>query len=460
MPWMQSFPTAKVTHMETVASDHSILMLDTRPVVKKAKKRFAFDRKWLQYEEVNQVVNQAWNTRQQGSKSFKVTKKIKECRMALLTWNKLLNGNAKEDINRIKGEIECAKQSPNGSRGQDIAIKLKKLEAIYKKEEIFWAQKARNKWLREGDRNTAYFHAVVANRRGRNRITKIEKMTGSWCNTEQEMGEEIAKYFQHLFTSSQPSEFEEIFGGIPRTITVDMNKSLTRQVSEAEIRRAIFSMQPNKAPGPDGMSPIFYQKFWNIVKKDVVAAILNFFSNDFMSTAFNETMITLILKIDSPSNLTHYRPISLCNVVYKIVSKILANRLKVALKHCISQAQAAFVPGRQILDNVILAHEFVHHFNNMRIGKEGFMALKLDMSKAYDRVEWVFLVEVMNKMGFCPLWIKWVCNYINSVSYSFNVNGEKVGFVRPSRGIRQSDPLSHYLFLICSEGLSSLLKQA
>lgn len=460
MPWIQSFPTAKVTHMETVASDHSILMLDTQPAVKKVRRRFTFDRKWLQYEEVDQVVSQAWNTRQQGSKSFKVTKKIKVCRMALLTWNKKLNGNAKEEINRIKGEIERAKQSPNGSGGQEIAIKLKELEAAYKKEEIFWAQKARNRWLREGDRNTAFFHAVVANKRRRNRISKIEKMSGGWCNTEQEMGEEIAKYFQHLFTSSQPSDFEEILGGIPRTITVDMNKSLTRPVSEDEIRRALFSMQPNTAPGPDGMSPIFYQKFWSIVKKDVVSAILNFFSNGFMSTAFNETLITLIPKIDSPSNLAHYRPISLCNVVYKIISKILANRMKVALKLCISQAQAAFVPGRQILDNVILAHEFVHHLNNMRSGKEGFMALKLDMSKAYDKVEWMFLAEVMNKMGFCPLWIKWVCNCINSVSYSFNVNGEKVGFIRPSRGIRQGDPLSPYLFLICAEGLSSLLKQA
>ena len=116
----------------------------------------------------------------------------------------------------------------------------------------------------------------------------------------------------------------------------------------------------------------------------------------------NHTFISLILKIKAPSSVTNFRPISLCNVVYKIISKTLAERMKSFLPISISESQAAFVPGRQILDNVDIAHEFMHHLNNCRKGNDGFLALKLDMSKAYDRVEWSFVEQMLKKMGFDP----------------------------------------------------------
>ena len=130
------------------------------------------------------------------------------------------------------------------------------------------------------------------------------------------------------------------------------------------------------------------------------------------------------------------------------------------LDACISKNQAAFVPGRQILDNVIISHECLHYLKNKRKGNNGFFALKLDMSKAYDRVEWNFLEEIMHRMGFCDKWTTWIMSCIKTVTYSFNVNGEVREYVRPERGIRQGDPLSPYLFLICSEGLTNLIQKA
>uniref|UniRef100_A0A8R7ULM8 Reverse transcriptase domain-containing protein n=1 Tax=Triticum urartu TaxID=4572 RepID=A0A8R7ULM8_TRIUA len=152
-------------------------------------------------------------------------------------------------------------------------------------------------------------------------------------------------------------------------------------------------------------------------------------------------------------------PISLCNVVYKLISKVLANRLKQILPHVISPNQSAFIPGRLITDNILLAYECTHYMHR-RKGKEGYAVVKLDMSKAYDRVEWHFLEKMMRKLGFNELWISRIMMCVTSVSYKIKVNGEYTDTIIPHRGFRQGDPLSPYLFLICAESFSSLLNTA
>lgn len=360
----------------------------------------------------------------------------------------------------LKKEIkETKERTDGGSRAHLINIK-KKLAEAYKREEIFWSQKARVQWLKEGDKNTGYFHAIITGRRKRNRISVLQKRSGEWCEGEEETCKEILDYFTQIFSSDKPGDFAEILQGIPQTVTAAMNRKLIRPVTDQEISQAVFSMHPNKSPGPDGMSPAFFQKFWHVIKSDVIQAVHSFFHSGFLLKSINETLINLIPKTDAPCTMTDFRPISLCNVLYKIISKVLTNRFKTVLNSCISESQSAFVPGRQILDNVFVAHECVHFLKNKRIGKEGCMALKLVMSKAYDSVEWEFLAKVIFRMGFCPRWINWIMNCVTSVTYAVNFNGEKTSFIRPSRGLRQGDPLAPYLFLICAEGFTSLLKQA
>ena len=190
------------------------------------------------------------------------------------------------------------------------------------------------------------------------------------------------------------------------------------------------------------------------------SAIQGFFHNSVILKAINHTIISLIPKVDCPIEIKQFRPISLCQVVYKALAKILVNRLKRFLSRCISKNQSAFVLGRQILDNVILSHELLHFLKNKRAGRNGFMAIKLDMSKAYDRVEWIFLARIMEKMGFCSKWIQWIMECVTTITYAVNTTGEKTGFIRPTRGLRQGDLLSPYLFLLCAEGFTSLIKQS
>jgi hypothetical protein len=155
-----------------------------------------------------------------------------------------------------------------------------------------------------------------------------------------------------------------------------------------------------------------------------------------------------------------FRPISLCNVLYKIIAKAIANRLKLVLDKIISPFQSAFVPERLITNNILVAYETLHTMSKRMKGKKGYMAIKLDMSKAYDWVDWFFLEAMMRKLGFSDQWVQLVMRCVSSVSYAVLFNGSPLEVFSPTRGLRQGDPLSPYLFLLCAEGLSSLIQRA
>lgn len=175
---------------------------------------------------------------------------------------------------------------------------------------------------------------------------------------------------------------------------------------------------------------------------------------------WNDTYIALIPKVKKPKRISEFRPISLCNVSYKIIAKVLVNRRKWVLNDVISENQSAFVPGRSIFDNVIMGHECLHHIKNKRVGRQGWVALKLDMRKAYDRVEWCFLERLLLKLGFHVAWVHLIMECVRTPIFSILLNGVPTGKIFPQRGLRQGDHLSPYLFLIVSEVLSSLITGA
>lgn len=205
-------------------------------------------------------------------------------------------------------------------------------------------------------------------------------------------------------------------------------------------------MHPEKALGPDEMTDLFYQQSWSIIKDDVVDMVNNFITSGILDDRLNLTNICLIPKTARPNRMTELRPTSLCTVGYKIISKVLCQRLKGLLPNLISETQSAFVSGRLISDNILIGQEMFHRLRTSNSCKEKFMAIKTYMNKAYDRVEWQFLHRLLLKMGFSGAWASLMMKCLSSVNYKVLLNGQPKGLIVTERGLRQGDPISPYLF--------------
>lgn len=270
----------------------------------------------------------------------------------------------------------------------------------------------------------------------------------------------ISQYFQQIFNSTVPSATKIVHKALTPCISTSTNEHLISIPNLQEIKKALFEIHPDKASGPDGFSASFFQSNWEIVGPAMVREIQFFFETGYLPSTINDTHIRLIPKVNSPKQVYDYRPIALCNVYYKIISKILSLRLKPVLRNIISENQSAFIPGRAISDNVLITHEMLHYLKTSGATVHTSMAVKTDISKAYDRLEWTFIEAVLERLGFHHTWTHRVMKCITTVSYSFLINNVVAGSVSPQRGIRQGDLLSPYIFILCGEVLSGLCKRA
>lgn len=362
-----------------------------------------------------------------------------------------------KSIKQLKDWLWRAEEvSARSGNYEEVTQMKKELNILLHKEEQMWQQRSCIQRLKSGDQNTRFFHGSTTERKRKNFIKGLRDEQGVWQEDEEVFSALLTEFYSNLFTSSNPHDLDCILDGVQTVVTVEMRVKLDKPYTSEEVGEAIREMAPLKTPRPDGMPPLFFQTYWTNVGMDVTQAVLSCLNSGSILKSINHTFITLIPKVNNPEKVSDFRPISLCNVIYKIISKVIANRLKPLLDSIISETQSAFIADRLITDNILLAFESLHHMKTNCTRKKGFMAMKLSTSKAYNRVEWVFLEQILLKLGFQESWVALIMECITTVSYSILVNG----MITPSRGLRQGDHLSPYLFLFCAERLNTLLRNA
>ncbi|KAA3454404.1 reverse transcriptase [Gossypium australe] len=416
--------------------------------------RFHFEVWWTMEESFEEVLRGIW-----GSSSEPLIEKIKILQNGLEEWAGAIRRKKGELKKKLSQELESLllEERDDETLARIIDTKIH-LNMEIEKDEVYWEQRARVNWLQYGDKNTTYFHKSATTRRRANFITKLVADDGKEIIEDTELQEAAKIFFEKLFSSEGVADPKRVLEGINSSISPEMNEVLNSPFTADEIIVALKGMGPLKAPGSDGFPALFFQKYWHIVGKEVLEFCLGVLNDGKRVESANSTDIVLIPKTSHPTTLVNFRPISLCTVMYKLVTKTIAIRLQDVMGICIDKAQSAFVPGRLISDNVLLAYELLHTFRQKRMGKKGYMAIKLDMSKAYDRVEWDFVKQMMKQMGFALRWIELIMKCITTASYAVIINGNRGRNFQPTRGLRQGDPLSPFLFLICSEGLSALMR--
>ncbi|GJS12910.1 RNA-directed DNA polymerase, eukaryota [Tanacetum coccineum] len=287
----------------------------------------------------------------------------------------------------------------------DTMNSLTKLENM---ESIELAQKAKIKWSIEGDENS------------KNRIDSL-------CNDRLTL--------------------DMVF---PNVLSHDQAQDLERAFSKDEIKQAVWDCGLDKSPGPDGFTFGFYRKFWSLLEDDVVDAVCFFYSNGFCLKGINSSFIALIPKSQGANLVKDFRPISLIGSIYKIIAKLLANRLVTVLDGLVNEVQSAFIANRQILDGPFILNELIHL---CKAKKKQSLIFKVDFEKAFDSVRWDFLDDILKKFGFGPRWRDWIQSCLKSSRGSILVNGSPTSEFQFYKGLKQGDPLSPLLFILVMESL-------
>ncbi|KAJ9546729.1 hypothetical protein OSB04_019272 [Centaurea solstitialis] len=427
------FANASVNFLPRGISDHSPSVLSVKAEIRKPRWGFKFDSFLVHHKLFMPIVSDVWQKPVTGSFIFQVTQKLKALKHPLRNLRNSY-GDLHLRANKLKSELDVVQLAADfdpysTALREDVEV----LRLAYQKarldEEIAVKQRAKVKWLREGDANTKFFHMVVKEKRHAQQIHSIRKTDATF-----------------VFDDDVPVAFVENLQALLGTRDDSLNPDMPAHFIGNE-----------KAPGSDGFSASFFKAAWCVVGQEVTRAIHNFFYRYKLDKELNHTLLCLLPKSQSASSVTEYRPISCCTVLYKCISKILVDRIKPFLDGLVSNSQSGFIPGRRIVDNILMAHELVVGYH-LQTGQPR-CAFKIDIRKAYDMIDWRFLFSMLAGVGFHPALIRWIKKMVTTTSFSIALNGETHGFFKGARGIRQGDPLSPYLFTLVMEGFSMLFKE-
>ncbi|CAH9115366.1 unnamed protein product [Cuscuta europaea] len=452
--------TAHFHEME-VEFDHTAsvvsILLNSSP----RPKPFKFFNMWIKHHDFANLVAQHWNQEIEGTAQFSMVRKLKLLKRPLKNLNTKEFGHisnkakmAKEEFKRLH---KLVLQHPLDESLQcQLEEVTKRARFLSEAECNFFQQKAKATHILEADKGTRYFHAIVKRKTTKNTIAAITLEDGSLTTSLEQVGNEFVNFFVDLFGSvGETQQFDpRILDSGPK-VEPSVHASLISPIDVKDIKAALFDIGDDKAPGPDGYSSAFFKSNWNLVGDDLVQATKEFFRTGKLLKQINHTVIALIPKTTHSPKVSDFRPISCTNVLYKVITKILAARLIPCLPGLIDLAQGAFVDGRLMFDNIFLAQELVRGYMRKRISPR--CMIKVDLRKAYDTISWDFLQNALQGLGFPEKFIAWIMECVTTASFSVSLNGLLYGHFKGKRGIRQGDPMSPLLFVMCLEYFSRML---
>ncbi|CAL1356637.1 unnamed protein product [Linum trigynum] len=460
LAWHHKFPQTHVSHLIKMRSDHRPILICNKTIPTKSKlvRRFQFLAPWLSHDEFLPFLSSSWIRGQA------LPCALQDLSSKLQVWNKEVFGNIFQKKKRLANKLHSLEtlneRNPSTSSLEEEKKVREDLEDVLWQEEILWLQKSRANWTIHGDQNSRFFHSSTLSRRKRNKIISLRNEAGEWITDPDLLQDMAREHYVKLFTKCKlcnRSGHHSITATFP-PITSSRWEQMERSPTFEEIHGIIKEMNGLKAPGKDGFHALFFQRCWKLVGQDFFKSIQECFRNPESIRTHNETLLALIPKVDSPSSMSQFRPISLCNVGYKVVAKCIANKLKCLMPHLVKPNQSSFVPNRHITDNILILQETVHSMARKK-GKKGMMLLKLDLAKVYDRLDWDFFEEPITLAGLPQSIIRVIMKCVTTVEMQVLWEGGETQSFKPSRGLRQGCPLSPYLFTLCVERLGHCISE-
>jgi len=406
--WLSLWPESCQLVLQRNLSNHCPTILQTSMVDWGPKPFRVFDW-WLQQKGYQKMVREAWiNDQQGGWRGIVLKNKLKNLKAVLKQWSKVEgNINAKKILNiqQKLNEVENLASHQNLS-DQELVDRKALQQDLWNASNAFESlmrQKSRARWLKEGDYNTAYFHKLINFWRAYNVIPGI-LIDGEWVQQPNTVKNEAANFFQNRFTEQLHSR-PTLDGVHFKSISQGQREQLTALFSDQEIKEAMWGCGGDKCLGLDGLNFNFIKQFWDVLNPDFRRFVDEFYAHGSFPRGSNASFVALIPKMNHPQSLNDYRPISLIGCMYKMIVKLLSNRLRSVMDDLIDERQSAFIKGRHILHGILILNEVVEEA--MR-SKKPAMIFKVDFEKAYDFVSWSFLDYMLLRLGFCQKWRKWI----------------------------------------------------
>ncbi|XP_026396889.1 uncharacterized protein LOC113291584 [Papaver somniferum] len=460
--WCYKYANWRCKAFPRVCSDHSPLFGFAFENPRTARVPFRIQKTWLFHPGFMKLVEDSWSVYLNGAPPFVFTSKLKRLKGVLKIWNKTIFGDVQFRLKQAKLKIE----TENDLLDYDPADELQFLRVADAKKEvdnvrtelaIMLKMKSRVTWLEDGDQNTHFFHNNIHMRRSQNTISELKIVNDTTLFLQDEIKDYIVNHYQAKFNGGDVHIDPVLFDIEHESISATESAYMDAIPSLEEVKMAVFDLEADSAPGPDGFTGSFYRQCWDIVSRDIFNAIANCWSMRKIPNDINSSFIVLIPKNSRSDAIKDYRPIGLSNFFFKIITNIMATRLGTVLNKLISEEKFAFMKGRNIHENIALASELINGIDTER--KHGNVGLKLDISQAFDMVSWDFIDEVFRQYGFSDSWCKWVLNILSSARISVMLNGCPEGYFSITRGLRQGDHLSPFIFVLIEDVLSRNLSK-